>query len=214
MVITAQAFIDLDSARRFKRPPWDQNKEREIAFNKRKEFVVDLFTEMQMRVSANLASISPKRKVIVQNSRLYHGWHRGKTETEDRRIWKEASRSFRPYTTSHASYLPDVSFGNELVCGGKRVPLFDTLRDYDGIERQKLVDTALVADLLTFTRTASATFKRGQDPQILALVIADDDDLFPGLFVAEEWGLKVFMLRVTRSDENKHINVDGLVRRL
>lgn len=214
MVVTAQAFIDLDSARRFKRPPWDPKKEKEVSFIKRRDFVIDLFAELQMRVAATLATISPKQRITVQNSRLYHGWHRGKTETDDRKIWGEASRHFRSYVTSHASYLPDISFGNELVCGGKRVPIFDTLRTSDGVERQKLVDTSLVADLLSFTRTASAAFRRGEEPKVLALIIADDDDLFPGLFAAEMWGMKVLMLRVTRVDENKHTNVDGLIHRL
>ena len=80
--------------------------------------------------------------------------------------------------------------------------------------RQKLVDTALVADLLTFTRAESSSFRRGEEPSSMALVVADDDDLFPGVFAAEVWGMKVHMLRVTRADENKHTNVEGLICRL
>ncbi|WP_159017580.1 hypothetical protein [Cognatiluteimonas profundi] len=213
-MIAAQVFIDLDSARRFKRPPWDVEREHSISFKTRVAFVVDLFTEMQMKITAAMVGLRPADRVTVRNSRLYHGWHRGTTPTDDRRIWEEASRHFRPYTTSRASFLPDISFGNDLICGGARSPIFDTLRNYSGVDRQKLVDTALVADLLCFTRTESASFEKRIKTASLGLVVADDDDLLPGLFTAEQWGLPIYMLRVTRLDENKHVNVKGLVARL
>lgn len=207
-------FVDLDSARRFKRPPWSSEKESSISFTRRSNFIVDLFTEFQMRVTSALVAIYPKKHVVVTGTRIYHGWHRGTTPTEDRRVWEKARMDFSPYVTSRASYLPDLSFGNELICGGARVPLFDTLRSIDGVERQKLVDTALVADLLCYTRTESSGFGRGRELSSIGLVVADDDDLLPGIFVAESWGLPIKVLRVSRGEENRHLKLSGLMQRL
>lgn len=212
--VVAQLFVDLDSARRFKRTPWDPDKETSIPMKRRVDFVVDLFAELQMKVLASLTSLRPKKRITIQNSRIYHGWHRGTTPTEDRRVWEEARLRFRAQAIADASFLPDVSFGNRLVCGGSRGEIFDTLRVMDGVERQKLVDTALVADLLCFTRSESGAFRRGEEPHAMGLIMADDDDLYPGLFVAEQWGLPVHMLRVTREGENKHLQVSGLASRI
>lgn len=212
--VVAQLFVDLDSARRFKKPPWDPDKEGSISFKSRVAFVVDFFAEMQMRVLASIVTLRPEESVTIRQSRIYHGWHRGITPTDDRRIWEEASAQFRAYTISKASFLPDIFFGNELSCASARCPIFDTLRINNGVERQKLVDTALVADLLCFTRSESAGFRRGGKPSAIGIIIADDDDLYPGLFVAEQWGLPVHMLRVTRNKENKHLQVAGIATKL
>jgi hypothetical protein len=112
------------------------------------------------------------------------------------------------------SYLPDVEYGNLMTCGGARMPLFDTLRHRDGVSGQKMVDTALVVDLLSYCRTESRNFQRGRKPDSMALVIGDDDDLFPGVFAAEKWGMPIYVFRVARDDENKHINSAGLIFKL
>lgn len=213
-LVTAQLFVDLDSARRFKRPPWDVSKESLISFKARVAFVVELFGELQMKVAEVLARLRASDRITIVHSRLYHGWHRGATPTDDRRIWAEAALNFRAYTAAKISFLPDISFGNELLCGGPRTPILDTLRNIDGNDRQKLVDTALVADLLSYTRSESTGFRPGVPPPSLGIVIADDDDILPGLFVAERWGLPVQMLRVSRPQENKHLNVKGMIARL
>jgi hypothetical protein len=213
-MISAQVFIDLDSARRFKVAPWKPEQETQVSFKKRCEFVIELFSEIQMRIAAALVSIQPGEWVTVRNSRIYHGWHRGTTPTDERRIWEAASMSFVSYNTSRASYLPDTSFGNDLMCGGLRTPIYDTLRSLDGLDRQKMVDTSLVADLLSYSRTESTSFGRGQKPKSLALIVADDDDFFPGVVVAEKWGLPIRVLRISRDNENRHLNVKGLTQKL
>jgi len=52
---------------------------------------------------------------------------------------------------------------------------------------QKMVDTALVADLLHAARYGDYDE---------CVVIGDDDDLLPGLFTAEQWGTRVRLLRL------------------
>ena len=83
------------------------------------------------------------------------------------------------------------------------MPLYDTVRA--GLVnprelRQKMVDTGLVADLLQSARSA------GDDVHV---VIADDDDLLPGVFMAEKWCIKVHMLR--QQTASTHLNTAGLV---
>jgi hypothetical protein len=111
----------------------------------------------------------------------------------------------------NVSYLPEIRFGNDLLCGGRRVPLFDTLRRRDDGDEQKMVDTALVSDLLSFSRSESSNFRRGERPSSMAIVIANDDDLLPGPFVAEQWGLPVKVLRVNRERESRFLMLSDLV---
>lgn len=213
-MIKAEVFIDLDSARRFKRPPWRNDDESSVSFANRCAFIVDLFGELQVKISSSISEMQMGSKVTISRSRIYHGWHRGVTPTQDRKIWQEAALNFRAYTTTNVSYLPDVAFGNELICGGKRVPLYDTLRNQDGIDRQKLVDTALVADIICFARSESGGIGGRKGPSSMGVILADDDDILPGAFVAERWGLPIRVLRVTRAGENKHIDTRGMVGKL
>ncbi|RUX20648.1 hypothetical protein EOA27_08020 [Mesorhizobium sp. M2A.F.Ca.ET.037.01.1.1] len=66
---------------------------------------------------------------------------------------------------------------------GKSMPkinLPDTFRRplNDNIPREKMVDTSLACDILTHARSDSRDWR---------LVLAEDDDLVPALFVAEAW---------------------------
>lgn len=214
MIVNVHVFCDLDSARRFKRPPWPPGGESLVSYARRRDFLVEFFAELQMRVLASLVAISPGKEVAVKLTRLYHGWHRGSSPTEDRRLWEDARLKFKAQKTSKGMYLPDIAFGNQLTCGGSRQPLLDTLRSIDGVDRQKLVDTSLVADLLCFTRSESPRFGRRSSPDVLGLVIADDDDVLPGVFTAEAWGLRTHVLRVGRDFENNHLKTNGLTSRL
>lgn len=210
-IVSAQVFVDWDSARRIVRPPWPAES-RIVSVKDRKSHVLNSFSELQARVAQALERLSPKRPIRVGLSRIYHGWHRGVTATDDRRAWEEAVGELRPLRTKSVSYLPDIAFGDRLLCGGDRVPLRDTLRTRDdGVDQQKMVDTALVSDLLSYCRAESAAFRRGEEPKSMALVIADDDDVLPGSFVAERWGLPVKVLRVNRNSESRFLNLRDLV---
>jgi len=214
-MITAYTFIDWDSARRIVRPKWNPSDDGKITLKDRASNVEECFSELQSRVAAKLVNIESGRKIRIVKNRIYHGWHSGKTETLDRRAWEDAAPRLRPIVGDKISFLADVEYGNVLSCGGRRLPLFDTLRHRDGREdQQKMVDTALVSDLLSYCRTESRNFKRGQKPDSMAIVVGDDDDLLPGVIVAEQWGLPTYIFRVTREDESKHLNIAGLTYKL
>ena len=214
-IVSAQVFIDWDTARRVVRPRWPTDGSYEPTIKERAANAVDCFSEIQRRLAPIVAGLvgSP---VTILKSRLYHGWHRGQTATPDRRALEVAKLEFLPHVLKKKiSYLPDVEFGNDLVCRGDRVPLMDTLRSRgDGPDAQKMVDTALVADLLGYCRTESKNFRRGEKPASMALVIADDDDLMPGIFTAEAWGLPSAVFRVNREHESRHLRLANLVHTL
>ena len=76
--------------------------------------------------------------------------------------------------------------------------MLDTLRRRgDEPATEKMVDTALVADLLGLAMRKQADHY---------VVVSDDDDMLPGLFAAEAAGARVRMLRRpgTRSRFMKH----------
>ncbi|WP_426044110.1 hypothetical protein [Caulobacter sp. DWR3-1-2] len=102
------------------------------------------------------------------------------------------------------SFGADIEIADRMLCAGPRMPLFDTLRsqiDGDpGALRQKMVDTGLVGDLLWSVRSAKDD---------IHVVIGDDDDLLPGIFMADQWGAKVHMLR--RQAGSRHLKTAGLV---
>lgn len=210
-IITAHAFIDWDSARRVRRPPWGIGVDG-VLLKDRIRHIEDCFHELQVRTAKALEALGLPVPIRVVLSRVYHGWHRGQTPTDDRRAWERARTSLRPLTTRRVSYLPDIEFGDRLSCGGVRTPLLDTLRRRDdGVEQQKMVDTALVADLLGFSRTESSAFRRGVTPRAMGIVIGNDDDLLPGSFAAEQWGLPVKVLRVNRDSESRFLKTQEMV---
>ncbi|MFZ4963641.1 hypothetical protein HX881_23520 [Pseudomonas gingeri] len=166
---------------------------------------------------SKLAEIEPKSTIKILKSRIYHGWHRGKSPSADKVVWDQLRTQLKAVSRNRISYLPDIEFGNELICRGTRSPIFDTLRpdrSNPGSSSQKMVDTALVSDLLSFCRSESGSFRRNERPTTLAIVVGDDDDLLPGVFVAEAWGLPTYVFRITRDHDNKHLSTDGIIHRI
>ena len=208
-------FVDLDSARRIKKPSWLPAAESSISWRIRKDLVVDVFAILQDRICSLLPNLISHPRAQVISTRVYHGWHRGTTATDDYRLWVEARNSFSIHKTNRISYLPDIGFGNELMCGGSRSLLYDTLRKGDdGVDRQKMVDSSLVADILQLSRSESANFSRERKPSVLSLVVADDDDLIPGVIAAEAWGMPTRIIRVGRTSESSFLNLKNMVERL
>ena len=174
---SALVFVDWDSARRIinsgtisagKRP------EREIE---------DAIEALQNEV----ARVLPKREVYRVSWRIYHGWHKGTTPTTDRREFEEFVNRYSARSVEKISFGRDFAFGDQMLCDSRRSPLRYTLRILERKRVQKMIDTSLVADLLQAARS------RDHDRLI---VIGDDDDLLPGLFVAEKWEAPVHLLRV------------------
>lgn len=149
--------------------------------------------------------------------RLYHGWHKGWQPTENfKAILQIASDPYFPrnYTTKNVSFAPGIEYGHILLSAlssrQHRFPpnhLANTLRQRDrqSPPEENMVDTALAADLLHWAR---------ESPTDWALVMAEDDDIVPPVFVAEAWihrrGGKLMLARKRKSTQ--YLKTDGLLR--
>ena len=139
--------------------------------------------------------------------RLYAGWHGGKTPTD---YFRGITRVMKSYASKARSYHggrltfrggdSGIRLGHTLACvPGRRarkhgVHLLDTLRHRDGKQEEKMVDTALVVDLLGLASRKEAD---------RYLVVSDDDDMLPGIFAAEATDAKTMMLsRLDMSSKN------------
>ena len=147
-------------------------------------------------VSDYLGSASgPRYRVRL---RVYAGWHAGTTRTEYfhgvDKIRQKHARGIRTYRDGRVAFLggdDGIQFGARLACASDRrlvrKHLLDTLRRRrDEPATEKMVDTALVADLL------GLAMRKQADRYV---VVSDDDDMLPGLFAAEAAGARVRMLR-------------------
>lgn len=126
--------------------------------------------------------------------RAYHGWRRGFDPT-DRRRALEAARVFNPnnledrglseYSPRRSQVLRDLEFGDRLLgardirlCGkDKDHHLPSTVqKDRTGVLGEKMVDTALVSDLIHLAI---------EDDGSWLVVVGQDADLVPGILTAE-----------------------------
>jgi hypothetical protein len=146
------------------------------------------------------------RAIFNVNMRIYHGWYRGQTKTPDRLDLQNVIESVLLPRVDRVTFSPDIDYGDRLLSDGRR-RIYDTLRkrDEDDEFEQKMIDTAMVSDLLEFVR---------RNRQSLAVVVADDDDLLPGVFTADAWGGNVILARVTRKSDNQHFDISKFVCRL
>lgn len=130
--------------------------------------------------------------------RLYTGWHTGITRTPRLRgvtkVKERYGSRVRTYHRGCVAFLGGthgIQFGAKLACVPNRLArkhgfhLLDTLRYREGIPSEKMVDTALVVDLLGLV---------GRKEADRYVVMSDDDDMLPGLLAAEAAGARVRML--------------------
>ena len=130
--------------------------------------------------------------------RLYAGWHSGKTRTpyfhgisKVMGTYASKTRSYHAGRVAFRGGVGGIQLGDTLACVPGRlarkheVHLLDTLRHRDGSSEEKMVDTALVVDLLGLARRKEAD---------RYLVVSDDDDILPGIFAAEAVGAESMML--------------------
>lgn len=161
----------------------------------------DVVAQLKQLVANHLTSIDPN-SIFRVRWRIYHGWYSGLTKTNDLKVIEKFQAGMKSTTIGKVSFGSDLVPATSLLCEGPRKDLFDTLRA--AVEgpgtRQKMVDTGLVGDLLQSARS---------DHEDIHLVIGDDDDLLPGLFIAEKWGVKVHMLR--QQPGSAHLRTAGLV---
>lgn len=197
IITKVRTFIDWDTARRVLQTD---------TYNGRNSLGLRAMIEVQNFISEILVDYDKNGNYRI-DYRIYHGWHRGKTKTDDYREFENMRiNNSLNRRLGKCVFSPDFSFGNVLLCGGKRKPLYDTLRRRENSDKdeQKMVDTALVSDLLTSVRT---------DRDAIHLIIGDDDDLIPGIITAESWGAKVILGRVRRNFDNSFVDANDLIRR-
>ena len=108
------------------------------------------------------------RKYAVR-LRLYAGWHSGKTRTpyfggitKVMRAYANKTRSYHAGCVAFRGGDEGIQLGDTLACVPGRlarkhgVHLLDTLRQRDGRQEEKMVDTALVVDLLGLAHRKAA----------------------------------------------------------
>ena len=155
--------------------------------------------------------------------RLYHGWHRGLNPTVNRIALMEIGNSpdfSFSRNTRDIHINPQLGFGETLLNAlphrlvqqsrklAPKINLPDTLRQPvrpGEPPREKMVDTSLACDILTHARTDAKDWR---------IILAEDDDLVPALFVAEAWskshGGRTILIR--RRKENRYLSLDGLLQ--
>ncbi|APC74624.1 hypothetical protein ACM74Z_28940 [Pseudomonas aeruginosa] len=213
-------FIDWDSAARIS-PNGLAIRNPDAPLKTKETAISSIFEELQKKTLKKLNEITNNKRATIEKARIYHGWHQGTTATKDRVAWENIRNKIRSLREGNSIFTPEIQFGNELICNGIRVPLYDTLRQDQGGKRkstkkfqQKMVDTSLISDLLCHCRTESKNFKRDSEPNSAAIIIGDDDDLLPGAFVAEAWGMPTYVFRVSREHESRHISSSGIIHRI
>lgn len=148
--------------------------------------------------------------------RLYHGWHKGWEPTANLRamIATVPTTDFSAMArTRNVAWSPKVQYGHTLLSAlpqrrhaGPPIHLPNTHRRHARNEprTEKMVDTALAADLLEWARRGEREW---------ALVLSEDDDVVPPLFTAEAWirpcGGRAFLLRSSR--RTAYLKLDGLL---
>ena len=165
-------------------------------------------------IARSLARRAPDSFRVVL--RLYHGWHKGWEPTENLRatVSTVSTTDFSALArTPNVVWSSNVQYGHTLLAAlperaHVRPPIHlpDTYRRQARNEprAEKMVDTALAADLLDWAR-------RGKNEW--ALVLSEDDDVVPPLFTAEAWirphGGRVFLVRASR--RTGCLKLDGLL---
>jgi hypothetical protein len=173
------ALVDWDTARRCAwLGPMDAAKLRTRGAAAQLQATYDVLAQIVGSIFAGKSRVRP---------RFYHGWHRGNQPTVDR----NALVGVDPHRRAISDVLiePPV-IADTLLCGAQ---LRDTLRRRtDGSDEQKMVDTALCADLLWLARAEST-----RKDNVAFLVLSEDDDMLPAVLTAGQWGFwaKVARLR-------------------
>lgn len=186
------ALVDWDTTRRF---AWVNERIRRSRLAAGRASATERLETICESLAVTAEANFPMVRRLNCDVRVYHGWHRGTTPTDDYRELAAAVEDTRRwYGRLHVSQVTlayRMLFGREAYAGNSST-LFGTVRrreDQDGDE-QKMVDTALAADLLHWARRNSAA----RSPAMI-FVVAEDDDFYPPVALANHWGVKARILR-------------------
>jgi len=187
-------FVDWDTARRLA-----SNREQSV------RGVEQVFERLQSAISTSVCA-KDRRDGYRVYWRIYHGWHQGKTKTQDRLVFEQYARIATARTIKNISFSTDFELSGSLACNSRRTPIFDTCRfdRQSGEKKQKMVDAMLVCDLLHLVRSKDSS---------LFIVVADDDDFVPAIFTAEAWNANVMLLH-GRAQTNSHLSLHGISERM
>ncbi len=169
-------------------------------------------------VSKMLSTEAPNNRFRLE-LRLYCGWTKGFTRSDYYRAVTGLTEVFdldALFPSSRISVLAEIGYGDRLLeCRPARentglgAHLPNTLRQQEGSGRwqEKMVDTALACDLLSWVRA---------DPESWAVVISNDDDMVPPVFTAEAWleqaTGRVLLMRSASRSGDRFLNLDGLIK--
>jgi hypothetical protein len=150
--------------------------------------------------------------------RLYHGWHKGWEPTDGLRAIVATASPVELAALAHSTvrFSERLDYGHTLLSAlptrrhqNPAVHLPNTLRQQnrDSPREEKMVDTALAADLLQWARN---------DPEEWAVVVAEDDDFVPPVFTAESWvsrhGGRVLIVRARPATQ--YLKMGGLLEQI
>ncbi|MBR1124768.1 hypothetical protein JQ628_24810 [Bradyrhizobium lablabi] len=168
-------------------------------------------------VTKHLCNLDASSVFRVQ-IRLYHGWTAGVTQTPNRRAFDsiaEVENLDEIFPSTRVLALSDVEFGDRLIDAlprrlkrGLQIHLPNTYRRQrgDAEPAEKMVDTALASDLLSWARS---------DPTSIAVVFSNDDDAVPAVLVAEAWmkpfGGEVYLVRSNARGDSRYLVLEGLL---
>lgn len=170
------------------------------------------------RLSVFLGSLGKNSGFFQVKMRIYYGWHRGVTPTLARNVLQGMIyKGEVPNSRDSSRFVWDEPFGDVLLQAlDKRklrspkpqIHLPDTLRQGLGDDkpREKMVDTALVCDVLSQTRS---------EKDALKIIMAEDDDVIPAAYVSEAWNSekgKTIILR--KRTACGHLALNGIVENI
>ena len=168
-------------------------------------------------VSRLLVAEGPNERFRV-DLRLYSGWTKGFTRSDYYKAVSVSAEAFDLdglFPSSKIAVTPNLGFGDRLLDAletrlnsGLGIHLPNTLRSQEGDRwSEKMVDTALASDLLSWLRDDFGSW---------AVVVSNDDDLVPPVFVAEAWvqqsNGRVLLLRTHSRAGERFLRLDGLLR--
>ena len=141
-----------------------------------------------------------RRHRFLVTFRLYHGWHKGWQRTINLQAIITAAAEREPARWPNAVFSNNVEYGHTLLSALPRrlrnnIHLPNTLRQQasNKLPNEKMVDTALAADLLYWAKNGT---------QDWALVLSEDDDIIPPVLSAEASTVgtsrRVFILKTKR----------------
>lgn len=152
-----------------------------------------LVLRIQQEIAHLLSNKTGGAKFRV-SMRVYHGWHQDRIATQIRtdfeiyQVYEQLAR-----TIGSVSFTLGYAFGNELCCYVDPIPLYNTYRGGGQDKGQKMVDTAIVCDMLHYAR---------ENPDTFVIIVSDDDDFLPGIIMAKSWQRrangKCFQVRVEK----------------